>query len=134
MPAWSSNLWNIPGRAWAAMLAAAPATTWLTAGAAAAWTAVSAGLVWLFNARLGTDQAFWIVESALFLVLVAVVALAGVGVSFHAGKDGVTANLGDEPDAVAVVETRTTVTTAPAAPAAAPESDGELPPGQRVNP
>ena len=79
-----------------AVLKAGPLKIWLTAGAAVAWTVVSAGLIWFFRDRLGTDQAFWIVESALFLVLVAIVALTGTEVSFRAGRDGVSGELGGD--------------------------------------
>lgn len=61
-----------------------------------AWTGMSAGLVWFFRDRLEAHQAFWIIESALFLVLVGIVALTGTEVSFRAGRDGLAGELGGE--------------------------------------
>lgn len=113
-----SGLWAIPGRVWAALMSAAPAKTWLTAGAGIAWTLMSAGLVWLFRPLLGTNEAFWVIESALGIVLVAIASLAGMGVSFRAGKDGVSANLGDgDEETVKVTATATIEAPKPATPA-----------------
>lgn len=110
---------------WRAVIAAAPVKVWLTAGAAIAWTGFTAWLVWLYDGRIGTDQAFWIIETAMFLVLVAIVALTGTEISFRAGRDGVNANVGQDVEPVAEVVTKTTVA------AVTPKTDEEAPPWVR---
>jgi len=132
MPAWLSNLWNIPGRAWSAALKAGPLREWLSAGAGMAWTLAALGLVWLFRERLTPEYAFWIIESALLIVLVTIVAITATGFNLRAGKGGVEVHVGaeddDAPKPLAEVITTTTVT---APTSAAPPADPEVPPWER---
>lgn len=104
-----SLLWHIPGRIWAGMIRAAPVNTWLTAGAGMAWTLVSGGLVWFFRDRLGPEHAFWIVESALGIVFVAILAQTGTELGISANRQGFSANVGRDVEPVATVTTTTTV-------------------------
>jgi hypothetical protein len=94
---WTSLLWHAPGRTWAGMMKAAPLTTWLTAGAAMAWTLMTAWLVVIFKPELRTDQAFWIIESALGIVFVAILAQTGQEISVSLSRKGLNANVGKDP-------------------------------------
>lgn len=126
----ASLLWHAPGRTWAGMPAAAQLSLWFTAGAAMAWTVVSAGYVVFFKPDLTPDQGFWIIMAAHGLVLVALVALTMTELSLRAGKEGIALDIGhdDRPPPTAIVETRTEVrTTAPAA-----DTGGELPESERI--
>lgn len=104
-----SLIWNVPGRFIAGMLRAAPVNTWLTAGAGMAWTLVSGGLVWFFRDKLGPDQAFWIIETALGIVFVAILAQTGTELGISANRQGFTANVGRDVEPIATVTTTTTV-------------------------
>lgn len=101
-------VWHAPGRTWAGMMAAGPLATWLTAGAAVAWTLVTVGLVGVFRDRLTSDHAFWIIMAAHSLVGVAILALTGREISANVSRSGLNVNLGRDAD------------------------DDELPPDQRV--
>jgi NADPH:quinone reductase-like Zn-dependent oxidoreductase len=94
MKNWPSLIWNAPGRTWAAMLAAAPIATWLIAGAAMAWTVMTAWLVVFFKPHLGVDQAFWIIMGALGIVLVALISQTGQEISISVSRAGINANVG----------------------------------------
>lgn len=138
MPAWPSNVWNIPGRAWTAAFKVGPLREWLSAGAGMAWTLGAGALVWLFRDDLQPGEAFWIIETSLMIVAITIVAITATGFNLRAGKGGVEVHVGSEDDDVckplAEVVTRTTVSAPTEVPAAAeqPDDDGELPADQRV--
>lgn len=113
MKNWPSLVWGIPGRAWTAALKAGALREWLSAGAGMAWTLVSLGLVFLFRGEITAEHAFWIIESALLIVLVTIVAITATGFNLRAGRGGVEVHVGaddDEARPVAEVTTTTTVT------------------------
>lgn len=114
---WQSLVWHVPGRAWTAMMRSAPVRDWLSAGAGMAWTIASLGLVWLFRSDLTPDNAFWVIESALLIVLVTIVAITATGFNLRAGRGGVEVHVGsdddDAPRQLAEVTTTTTVTAPP---------------------
>ena len=113
-------LWNIPGRIWAGMMAAASARHWAQVGAAMTLTLVFVGYgvaIWKgpwpkgMTGRqldlLGQGQLI-----AGFLVLVALICITGLTLNLNVGKEGLTADLErDEPlmkpaaEATAVMET-----------------------------
>lgn len=136
--AWRSSLWNIPGRAWTAAFKVGPLREWLSAGAGMAWTLAAGALVWLFRDDLQPGEAFWIIETALLIVAITIVAITATGFNLRAGKGGVEVHVGAEDDDVpkplAEVVTRTTVSAPTEVPPAAehPDDDGELPADQRV--
>ncbi len=135
MPAWPSNVWNIPGRAWTAAFKVGPLREWLSAGAGMAWTLGAGALVWLFRDDLQPGEAFWIIETALLIVAITIVAITATGFNLRAGKGGVEVHVGSEGDdasakPVAEVTTTTTVTTPVGAPEA-PVAEPEQPPWER---
>lgn len=110
MAKWNSLVWHAPGRIWAAMIAAASVSLWLTAGAAMAWTAMSAAFVVLFRGILTSDDAFWIIISAQGITALAIGAMAGQEISFNVTRQGVNFNVGaDEAHQKVEVQTKTTV-------------------------
>lgn len=122
MTKWRSLLWHAPGRIWGAMIAAASVSLWLTAGAAMAWTVMSAAFVWIFRPILTADDAFWIIMSAQGITALAIGAMAGQEISFNVTRQGVNFNVGADDGRHLEVSTRTTVTS----------TEGELPPEKRV--
>lgn len=125
------------GRVWRAMIAAAPVKVWAQVGAAMALTLVLVGfglVIWL-GPWLAEHQALqieWLGRGMVitgFLTLVALVAITGLSVNVHGGKDGVHASIDQDDAAPLAVETVTKTTITPAAVAPA---DGELPADQRV--
>lgn len=144
---WISNALGAPGRTvaavWKAMLAAAPVKVWAQIGAAMALTVVMVGfglVIWKgpwLEAHQKT-QLDWLgygmITTAL-LVLVALAAITGLNVNVRGGRDGVQASIDqDEAQPLApVVETVTTTTVTPQAPAHQP-ADGELPASEQIKP
>jgi hypothetical protein len=102
------------GRIWAAMLKAASVALWAQIGAGMAFTVGTGALVWIIwqgpwsatveRARL--DWLGWISAGSLGLVLVALVAIAGLRLGVKASKDGFDASV--ERDDPTVTTTTTT--------------------------
>lgn len=126
------------GRIWRALLAAAPVKIWAQIGAGIALTLVFVGfglVIWLGpwlqdRQQQQLDLLGWGLICSAFLILVALVAITGLSVNVHGGKDGLHASIDqdDAPPLAVETVTKTTITSAPAAPA----DDGELPADQRV--
>lgn len=83
------------------MLRAAPVRQWATIAAGPVWLLFNTGvllIVWrdrtLSGARL--DYVAWFGLCSMFLQLVVLASISGVGVNFKAGKDGVSGELGGD--------------------------------------
>lgn len=120
----ASQLWHIPGRAWAAALKAAPMRQWWQAGGQVAMTLFAAGVVailWLgpWTEAVEGKRVDWlgtVAVGALFIVLVYGVAMNDLRLNMRAGRGGIEANMSgeDDPPSPLTVETTTTTTVAKA--------------------
>lgn len=129
---WPSLAWHIPGRLWAAMMAAGSLSLWLTAGAGMAWTLVTVGLVFLFRDSLAASDQFWIIIAGQGLVFVALCAMAGQEISLGISRQGLNLNVGRDEDVKPLARVITDVTLE--TPASAPPQDpGDLPADQQVS-
>lgn len=118
-----SLIWHAPGRAWAGMMSAplSPLKVWAQIGAAVVFTVVMAGyglVVWLgpWDAAYQGKQLDILGQgmfAAAFLVLVAILALTGMGLMLKAGKSGVEASFDRDDDLPPTTTVQTTVTVTP---------------------
>ena len=116
-------------KTWRALLAAAPVKIWAQIGAAMAGTLVLLGfglVIWL-GPWLPEHQALqieWLGRGLVIagiLTLVALVAITGLSVNVHGGRDGIHASI--DQDEAKPLEVKTTVATTVTPAAAAPPSE-----------
>lgn len=111
-----SVLWHAPGRTWAGMMRAGSLATWAQIGAGIALTLFTAGVVAIlwrgpWTVAVETQRVnglTWIALGSLFVVLSALVAIAGLRLGLNAGKDGLRASIERDDDAQTVTTTTTT--------------------------
>lgn len=92
-------LWHIPGRIWSGMLRAGSLALWAQIGAGVAFTLFAAGVVlilwrgpWtLAVERARVDGLVLVALGGLLVVLVALVAIAGLRLGLKAGRGGLEA-------------------------------------------
>lgn len=124
-------LWNAPGRMWAGMMRAGSLATWMQWGAGVSASAIAVGfmlIIWLgpWPASVAGKRLDLLGQGQLmawFVVLVSLVAIAGLRLAFSSGKDGIRANVerdDDDPPRV-TIETVTETTITPVAPAEDPK-------------
>lgn len=126
-------------RVWRALLAAAPVKIWAQIGAAMAGTLVLLGfglVIWL-GPWLPEHQALqieWLGRGLVIagiLTLVALVAITGLSVNVHGGRDGIHASIDQDEPQPLEVKTTVATTVTPAA-SALPADTGELPESEKL--
>ncbi len=114
-----SLIWHIPGKAWTGMLKAGSLATWMQWGAGVSGTACMIGYGWViwkgpwpreaYGKQLDLLGQGQLVFGAV--VMVSLVAIAGLRLAFSGGKDGFKAGVERDDDEVKPVATVTTTTT-----------------------
>ena len=112
-------IWNIPGKAWAAMLKAGSLATWMQWGAGVAATFGMLGYGWAIYKGPWPKEAYQKQLDLLgqgqlifgIVVIVSLAAIAGLRLAFSGGKDGFKAGVERDDDEVKPVATVTTTTT-----------------------
>lgn len=121
-------VWHAPGRTWAAAVKAASITLWWRFGAVVMMTALVSWLIWIIWRGPWPAQA-WEVRlellgrislSAMFIILVGVVALMDLKLNFSWSKDGLSSSMQGDQDPPPEGTTRVTNTTTVDVPAGAP--------------